>query len=152
MCTRERTLQFQLTEEEKEEEEEEDVFTDACVKRVVVERGVKRVVAENAQFHARASLSRRAESAIRTGSGVVENAYPPLRPSRDASDRAPRFSRINEPRANYPPPCKLSWKYWKVGGVEWLLPVSGTTILLSVARRSGSDLTAIYERRGEKEK
>ena len=49
---------------------------------------------------------------------------------RNASQPARRFSRINEPRANYPPPWKLSWKYWKVRGVEWLLLVSGTTILL----------------------
>ena len=48
----------------------------------------------------------------------------------DASQPARRFSRINEPRANYPPPWKLSWKYWKVRGVECLLLVSGTTILL----------------------
>lgn len=93
-------------------------------------------------------LSSRGIGNSRTGSGVVENAYPLPRRER------PGFSRINEPRANYPPACKLSWKYWKVGGVEWLLPVSATTIPFCVEageeKRSNGNLRTRGGRKIEK--
>lgn len=114
-----------------------------CVSSTV-ERSEK-CVAENAQCYTRARFSRRRIGANqRIGNsldfrcrrntsllflhGVARCA--------DASQPARRFSRINEPRANYSPPWKLSWKYWKVRGVEWLLPVSGATILLCTGYRT----------------
>lgn len=113
-----------------------------CVSSTV-ERSAK-CVAENAQYYTRARFSpRRIGANQRIGNsldfrcrrntsllflhGVARYA--------DASQPARRFSRINEPWANYPPPWKLSWKYWKVRGVEWLLPVSGATILLRTGYR-----------------
>lgn len=132
MCTRERTLQFQLTEEERERGE----FSRTKRTRVV-ERGVKRAMAENAQFHARASLSRRAESAIlaRAGSGVVENAYLPLRPLPRRERPGPTLFADQRAESELSAGVQVSWKYWKAGGVEWLLPVSGTTILFYVEKR-----------------
>lgn len=114
-----------------------------CVSSTV-ERSAK-CVAENAQCYTRASFSQR-----RIGANQRIGNSLDFRCRRntsllflhgvarwvDASQPARRFSRINEPRANYSPPWKLSWKYWKVRGVEWLLPVSGATILLCTGYRA----------------
>lgn len=149
MCTRERTLQFRLTEEEREGRGE---FSRTKRTRVV-ERGVKRAVAENAQFHARASLSRRAESAIlaRAGSGVVENAYPPLRPLPRRERPGPTLF------ANQRAESELSAGVQVIVEIleSWWRRVAFTrfryddSLLCGEAR---SRLTAIYEPRGEKEK
>lgn len=57
----------------------------------------------------------------------------------NGGQRAECFSRLNEPKTNYPPPWKLSRKYWKVRAVEWAVRIAPLPVHRFACNRSSDD-------------